>query len=110
MRKYRIPRKERKLWLEALESGKYQQARSELVRGNSYCCLGLYGRIVGLGNTDMEDEGLPYHLKEEFSSKYPKCLLGKGGKSFGMKLANMNDTYKSFKEIAKYVRKHTIGV
>ncbi len=80
MRKFNLPKKERKLWLEALESGEYQQSKDTLVKNinNSYCCLGIYGKVVGLSNIDMRGKDLPYQLYESFKNKYPKCLLGHG--------------------------------
>src|SRR5688572_22889210 len=40
----------RKLWVEALRSGKYEQARQRLRVENSMCCLGVACDISGLGH------------------------------------------------------------
>lgn len=119
MRKYKIPKKDRKAWIEALESGKYCQGNGALVKGYSYCCLGVFGSIKGLDDEDMEGYNIPRQLMtHEFL--FPKCLLGEntGRKStFVDKLVDLNDgdinrniQPKSFKKIAKYIRKHTVGV
>ena len=41
-----------KLWVDALRSGKYQQARGALKTGDAYCCLGVACDISGLGTWD----------------------------------------------------------
>lgn len=99
-------------WVEALESGKYQQCRGALCKvdklGNrSYCCLGVayevlhgkdawrkhenrlvlthYGAIAGLSNEDQKELGI---------------LLPTHGQ-----LMRMNDhRHKSFAEIAAFIR------
>ena len=117
MRKYKINKKERSAWLKALRSGKYSQCEGELNKKgtNSFCCLGVYGKVVGI--EDFEGQGLPMSLSDEKRKKYPKCLLGSYDNksfnrlSFAGKLAEMNDEHKkSFKQIATYIQKNTIGV
>lgn len=39
-------------WLEALESGKYEQGRHLLKKGQSYCCLGVLCELDGLKYND----------------------------------------------------------
>lgn len=110
MRKFKIKKKDRKLWLKALEGGKYKQTNGILKDEKGYCCLGVFGAIKEIPDYELRGKRLPYHLSDENLKKYPKCLISKGDKSFGMKLANMNDNGKSFKEIAKYIKSNTVGV
>jgi len=107
-RKYKLPKESRKQWLEALESGKYKQGKSRLQNANNYCCLGVYGDIVGAKR--MSNKYMPNNLSKDNQKLFPKCLLGEGGNSsFAGKLAQMNDGGKTFKEIAKYIRSKTVG-
>jgi hypothetical protein len=50
------------LWVEALRSGDYAQARGHLRSENGYCCLGVacdtYRRVTGKGRWDRIDGGL----------------------------------------------------
>lgn len=112
MRKYKINKKDRKMWLNALESGKYKQTKDVLRDHYGYCCLGLFGKLKGINDGILESYAMPVELDSEEKQLFPKCLLGDSNqrKSFASKLAAMNDNGKSFKEIAKYIRKNTIGV
>ena len=38
----------KKLWLEALRSGKYEQINNELSNDDGFCCLGVLCKITGL--------------------------------------------------------------
>lgn len=106
MRKYKISKADRKAWIEALESGKYEQGMSFLKRGNKYCCLGVFGELK---DKHMSHFAMLRNIAD--IGGIPKCLLGTFDQnSFAGRLARMNDNGKSFKEIAKYIRKHTIGI
>lgn len=43
-------------WIEALRSGKYNQAREILYNGEGYCCLGILCDISGLGKWTEDRE------------------------------------------------------
>lgn len=116
MRKYKINKKDRKMWLDALESGEFVQGKHQLHNtfSNTYCCLGVFCKLKSIPTLQYN---MPEQLGIEGQKKIPKCLLGKydDGRpmskvSFAAKLARMNDDGKSFKEIAKYIRKNTVGV
>lgn len=92
-------------WCQALESGKYRQARETLREpGNkrySYCCIGVLERI---------ESDKPFHSECEFNDDsdrpgngYERCveLLGEGAQS---RLISMNDGGVSFMEIADFIR------
>lgn len=113
MRKYKIPKKDRLAWLKALEGGRYKQVAGQLhsTYSNSYCCLGVYGRIKGIPKPFLVAGDMPSALSPTLQKLYPNCLLGRGNRSFANKLAKMNDSGDySFKRITKYIRKHTVGV
>ena len=43
----------RKVWLEALRSGKYKQCRYNLRNEDKFCCLGVAGEIFNLSWYDL---------------------------------------------------------
>ena len=45
----------RRLWIEALQSNKYQQNIGQLRKGDKYCCLGVACDISELGIWEVED-------------------------------------------------------
>jgi hypothetical protein len=47
----------RKLWVEALRSGKYEQTQARLKRGDGFCCLGVACDISGLGSFEPDEMG-----------------------------------------------------
>ncbi len=100
-------------WLEALESGVYKQGRSNLNYDDKYCCLGVGCEIFGIdkvrltsGTCLYDDQGLraPKSLVEKLS------LYGDiGDPSDGdneHSLAVLNDTGKTFKQIAATIREN----
>ena len=109
----------RKKWIEALESGDYTQARGYLRNGNSYCCLGVACDISGMGKwlKVNDEEGHNYYVYQmdevnHESSILPKEVadwlgIDKQGyfKDFSRSLLQVNDSQKkNFKQIASMVR------
>lgn len=115
-------------WIAALRSGEYLQAKESL-RGHAfdknedmipdkwgYCCLGVAAHMQGLdmeefGSCGMLDEinttytqelGIPSLLckpyKEKIANTYVETIAGK--------LAEMNDSGKSFIEISNWIEKN----
>lgn len=113
-------------WIEALESGNYEQCQGRLYDGfrERFCCLGVFAEIKQVtrkaesdydtiyifecGKRKFREEGLPpitwfskfFTFKRE-NSYYEKhesvgCLL--------KQIAAINDDKKSFKEIAEWIR------
>lgn len=84
-------------WVEALRSGKYRQCQEKLhvYRTNKYCCLGVLARICTDHSTKQLAEGI---------SGWER--LGSLDDFQGEKLASMNDSGKSFAEIADYIEKN----
>ena len=52
----------RVIWIEALESNKYPQARFKLFNGKGYCCLGVAEKIF-TGESSSEILGFNRYLK-----------------------------------------------
>jgi hypothetical protein len=115
------PREElRKMWIEALRSGEYEQGRDHLRDPDGgYCCLGVLCHLVGImderGNatigTDNLDEDLQYQDSVSCNVLCPLPLakhvgiIGtsgdhRGGHFTAPTLARMNDDGKTFNQIA----------
>lgn len=101
-------------WIEALRSGKYQQARRALRDGDRYCCLGVLCDVAELGEwVEPQDERGVYEMRFDVPSgstaredMLPQSTL----KEIGMQdhqqdfCWKMNDEErKSFSEIADYI-------
>lgn len=104
-------------WAEALESGKYEQGKSALQRGDAYCCLGVLCAIVPEGVAkrtvncygetcyDGDSAGLPRSIMKWSGLKDSLGLVT--FKKGPLSLANLNDSRnRSFKRIAKYIRRN----
>lgn len=91
-------------WIKALRSGEYEQGRNRLRRDGKYCCLGVLCDISGMGkweeNTYMGSESvLPYELAEKMG------ITQWGDLSFGITLTHLNDTGRSFGDIADTIER-----
>ena len=114
----------RDMWVNALESGEYEQGRLVLhqkVNGKEkFCCLGvlcdLYVENVGDIGVYFDDVTGNYHYGGEIRVLPDKVMdwaglynrTGDGvldGKNVGVPLSVLNDTYRStFKEIAQAIK------
>ena len=104
----------------ALESGEYEQGNNALHSNGRFCCLGVACEISGLGKWGHIDGGPEaYCVNSEFDRAtltmlptiqlyYGICADGwRGGDGLKQSdLVNMNDSGKSFVEIAKHIRKY----
>lgn len=105
----KLPKKFKKDWIKALRSGDYSQGNGKLVDSeNNYCCLGVACRVAGYNNghikrSSVEEINKNAYISNEFK-KIPKIL--KGGNSLTKKLADMNDSGRSFKYIASYIERY----
>ena len=100
-------------WLEALESGKFEQGQTCLKKDNKFCCLGVACELSGIeailmtrsGITRYEYLGEKHYLPKEIVDKLK--FRGNQGDAFGeptMAIALLNDEGKTFKEIAAIIR------
>jgi hypothetical protein len=103
-------------WLEALRSGKFEQARGLLhVRDDGYCCLGVLAEVMGCTWQPIEGKSALYPFLDgvleaqqnntEIDNYLNDDLLAKAGltKAQQIELAQMNDKDKTFAEIANYI-------
>jgi hypothetical protein len=100
-------------WVDALRSGKYQQATSFLRNGDRFCCLGVACDISGIGNWS----GNSYVIKGYGSSKLIPDEVQKwlglrdnagyiSGDPEGTHLAFENDHGATFERIASLIEEH----
>ncbi len=99
-------------WLEALESGKFEQG-SDFLRSadDKFCCLGVACELSGVkavlmnrsGITRYEYLGERHYLPKEIVDKL-KFRDNDGSGGLSRSIAQLNDEGKTFKEIAATVR------
>lgn len=88
-------------WLQALRSGKYKQARYVLKDGRGrYCCLGVLADLHGVDWIEMKHNLWTLNVGQSVATEY-----GLDWNTGGV-LSEMNDTGKSFAEIADYIEAH----
>lgn len=116
-----MDQKVKELWLEALRSGKYAQGKDALRIGDKFCCLGVLcdvykkakndGEWVSSGNADKmmfvlnKDRShavLPSPVRLWAGLNNPNPNLTQGDFT---SLATMNDSGRSFKDIANVIDK-----
>ncbi len=100
----------KKLWVEALRSGVYEQGKSVLRNDTEFCCLGVIADEVAPNNWSKES-GTYYHTftynitthKTYGTLSHTLCdFLGISATEMGL-LINMNDSGKTFAEIADWI-------
>jgi len=101
----------KKRWISALRSGKYKQGTGQLRDAqNNFCCLGVLCDVQGrhwwkpegtgewtIGVGDQQDWLGPNN---------EKLIRDIGGYEHRTKLIKMNDSGKSFEQIARYIEQH----
>ena len=92
-------------WLKALRSGKYAQCTRDLYDGKGYCCLGVLQKLVTRKNPPRRwggenDDPMPQAMR--FLNRKPEGWSS----SPHYRLADMNDSGKSFKALADYIEQH----
>jgi hypothetical protein len=108
----KLPEDFKAKWVAALRSGGYKQGKSFLYCSieDNYCCLGVAGAVAGLDKTTMAGESYFSTFKGEVPKGYPTFLttghreLIRFGNTYADDtLMQMNDSGKSFDEIADYI-------
>ena len=109
----------KELWIKALNSGKYVQGKGRLRSEDNFCCLGVLCDLYNKGNwerfNDNDGEGdyydylakcdvLPLEVVDWAGLKQdnPSIPYTKGYPN----LASLNDKGKTFKQIAKIIKKY----
>lgn len=87
-------------WVEALESGEYEQGIGSLCSEGKYCCLGVACEVMGVEKTYIGDTVRFGNCLVTLSER----LMNKLGIEKQSHFIVMNDSGKSFKEIAQYIR------
>lgn len=112
MKKYKL--EDMNKWIEALESGKYEQLRHTL-KGEKedgsvgFCCLGVFceikGRVVRTETLTKGDFGDPYYAYVGDGSHYDftENNMPNSIKEIGIE---MNDNGESFKVIAQMIKSY----
>ncbi|MDE1971074.1 MAG: hypothetical protein KGI50_05900 [Patescibacteria group bacterium] len=97
-------------WLQALESGKYEQTVTCLRNDRGFCCLGVFCEIEGCQKS--QDGGYVVN-GVRYNSRLPDELTAKlglkndiGSITITVSLTSMNDNGMSFKDIATFCRKN----
>lgn len=100
-------------WVTALRSGEFEQGRSQLRRGNTFCCLGvlceLYRRTTGNGEwltggyfLGVSDVLSPI-VRDWAGLTESNPVVSDGAHCSASSLAEKNDTGASFSEIADII-------
>jgi hypothetical protein len=98
----------RKLWVEALRSGKYEQATETLSDGHGYCCLGVACKVAGKSDAEIANWD---NLSGFSSVRAFFGLVGNDGDySKNSCLAEDNDSGASFSEIADIIESEPEGL
>ena len=105
--------------VDALLSGKYEQARKTLRLGNSFCCLGvacdIYRKETKKGKwvRSSGDDSYDIHSFLEHTSYLPDKVMKwfgfgdpRGDKIGKSELSLRNDLGQSFKQIANAIERH----
>lgn len=108
----------RKIWVDALRSGKYNQTTGYLQDARGFCCLGVACDISGLGEwtETLNCMGKPIKAYNNFKADLPQIVTTWLGlkDSFGQysatSLSTDNDTGKSFLEIADTIESEPKGL
>lgn len=91
-------------WTAALRSGELKQAKGRLKRGDALCCIGVLAQVQ---NCTWDDNDTPKTEQQWLAVSGNNVLYSKyaGGLDVEQqqKLAEMNDSGKSFAEIADYI-------
>jgi len=110
----------RQQWVDALRSGRYEQAKGKLRDGDKFCCLGVACDISGLGEWDMQSlyitfigEGhcidnkrLPVAIQDWLGVESDSVFVNT--KNGVASLARLNDKGITFVEIADIIENGNI--
>lgn len=88
-------------WIKALRSGKYEQGRERLRSPHGFCCLGVLCDIVDPSKwSERKLQGFSYLGR---IATLPPELFSAQDLTASSQLIVMNDSGKSFAEIADYI-------
>lgn len=99
-------------WINALRSGNYKQTYGRLKHNDAFCCLGVLCDISQLSSWEKEEPLFGIGIRERYIvdheqayTKLPSIMKFSYGISDldEIHLIKMNDSGRSFEEIAKYI-------
>lgn len=105
----------KKKWVEKLRSGEYKQTTQFLKTSNGYCCLGVLCDILGskweIGDFVYHENPETVYINEDGHDSFPSkeiCeMINNDEDEVNVdELIQMNDSGKSFAEIADWIEKH----
>lgn len=91
-------------WVEALRSGKYEQATGWLREGNRYCCLGVLCDISGQGEWEPINNPTQGYKYLGYVAVMPEEIAQFGEQETTLVL--MNDRGKPFTDIADWIEQN----
>ena len=102
---FELPKEFAEKWIAALRSGEYKQGLFKLYRDSSktFCCLGVACAVEGININNIIGE---LFIRKGISEKIPKILCGDTLYGLPATLSDMNDTGKSFEEIADWIEQN----
>ena len=103
-------RKRKEALVAALRSGKYEQGKDWLRKGDAFCCLGVACDISGLAEwvdgTYMQDTlALPFEV-----CRFYGFVWSNGRVYAGQPLTDMNDSGATFTQIADWIDSEPAGM
>ena len=102
-------REDIKLWIEALRSGEYKQTKGALEYNGGYCCLGVYAKLnnipYNVGYRDPDTGLVTEENSVEDSDAYRAIYSMIDNYGLCEEGIEMNDSGKSFAEIADMIEK-----
>lgn len=103
----------RKKWVEALRSGKFEQCVGALHNGVGHCCLGVLCEVAGYTAKKGQDSYYRYEGIIGEAALPIRAFVGLSspiGEYGGICLAELNDNGKSFAEIADIIESEPPGL
>ena len=99
-------------WIRALKSGAFKQAQCSLINetGDAYCCLGVMGILLGLGNNRLRTMrySTPGTERVNINDKLSMRILKRIGLTVKQQntLADINDYNEGFYAVIRYIEEN----
>jgi hypothetical protein len=101
----------RRKWVEALRSGKYEQGKNNLYCEGRYCCLGVLALLAGYDAGEIEGQGTLGGREKALQFVGLRGAMGGFGHDDDRQfLADLNDEGTSFEEIADIIESNPPGL
>jgi hypothetical protein len=114
------PEEARKLWVQALRSGRFRQGRRYLRKGDQYCCLGVACELFMQHETPLPTElrehgKVAYNASTACAPRVVQRWMGLADDTgiygdFDRSLAGHNDNGESFEKIADIIESRPTGL